>query len=524
MDFLNRIMAGLWPVNHPESHAVPGSSSRPMSEVPAETVPLRRRTPSPESIQRPRSPAPFDQAGKERSDLKARVSGPPSPKGVDVSLSPREDFSTAPLPGRLKTDVPAAWTDLNVIGYQGVRHDGPPGGSTTVYARCADGQVRRFPPAGHISVTAERLLNEGWVMDAPADSFKRKGGFDVDVESGRVTYTVEGTPVASTGERQVAPSRLHVSVMADPDYQALWKVQAYPLAPGRWMIPQPDGGTCASACEAALCMSAGMTFRAASRGFRMERYVKPGSDLASLKGRTGIDPLEVAAPLHGGQPSPGDLRALQQNLRDHGPAVLGRNGHSCMLYELSLDPGGVSGKAVIGDPFHGTYGEVEFGPGKTALWSPPGPIQEAFIRTVFLPKGQLDVKLDDIRKKLLEATGPEPATTFVSGVYLKGLRTACKTPLGAHKMFKLLGEALDPARSPNSVRGEFLKTVVTVETKYLADASRKNVRDELWRPLVGKAAHDFRVGGGDFSALDGVGPKTQKFLAELADDHAAGKL
>jgi hypothetical protein len=353
------------------------------------------------------------------------------------------------------------------------------------------------------------------VLDGPAELVTRRGCFEVDSETNAVKYVLDGISIAPAHVRTVTPYIFSVSDMFNPDYQSLWKVMAFPLGGDRWMVPQPDSSTCSAACEAALCMSAGMSFDAATDGFYMRR--RTGADLEdSLCEKTGVAaPIVLRSALKDGAPSPECLAKLRQALQENGAAILSCNGHNRVLYELSLDSTGEAGAAVFHDPFHRTYCEIQFGPGKTALWALPGIFKDDQVRATLLPKTAVERRLQQVQQALQDAPNDEATRAYVTEAYQRDLAQARALPIATHKLATVLKDALDPARCANETRAGFLRTVRKTETELLSGSDFAGVRRTIWRPLVAKVAHDFRTNGGD---LNEIAPG---YLNGLADKHAA---
>jgi hypothetical protein len=468
--------------------------------------------------------------------LAAKASRPPTPDPC-ISLPLEHDVPAATvsstalknLPGALQTDVPPHLAATGVIAYQGVLRRSKPGAlpdlwnSAIVYAEVEQGLVRRYPPGDN---DLWEHLEHGRVYDGPQDLLRRRGGFEIDKESGTVTYRLDGNAVEAAHERWTGVTTgIPLDVQFEPDVRATMKTQAFPLEGGRWLVTQPDAVSCISACEAAALMVLGVPFSEAVRLF-VNRKQTMHASAGNLKALTGVDPVLMVHKVAADKDTPPAdfLRDVQRQLRASKVGILSRGGHVNVLYELRLDASGESGTAVIADPYHGTYGELSFGPGKAALWEGMKAKRGTFDVTVTFPAVGLLHKLQAFERSLSAGT-PEERARFLCALssdkgYLREMarpRDASRACFAAY--VAILERALDSTRCSNDVRGKFLYTTGSAE-QVLGGSANRDLRKDVWRPMVGRVASEFVERGGSFDKWTGTyGVATAAYLRDQISEH-----
>jgi hypothetical protein len=254
-----------------------------------------------------------------------------------------------------------------------------------------DGVVRRFPPDNGASTLYPVFDREGRMLDARSigETFKkqlafyydahadaiidRRAGYMFDPDTNLLVYHVYGQPVDSLTDR----------------------IEAYLVAPGKWMIPQDEVRGCTYACEDML-LAEGEPPEAVARqlggqgslgtygvdGRRSSREI-----VESLGMRSGRQPVAVDANAWTMERS---IEVLQAMLEQHGPCILSTVGHARMLDGISRQ----SDDWVFDmrDPFTGTTAGILNHEG---LWAPAwgrdmtplDPRRERTWHAIFLPRG-----------------------------------------------------------------------------------------------------------------------------------------
>ncbi|WP_035226931.1 hypothetical protein [Paracidovorax oryzae] len=234
---------------------------------------------------------------------------------------------------------------------------------------CADGVIRRYPrPSEHEVSNYEMQVQLGFISDAPAHLVTRHfGGFAAITDHSHAAFMVHGQPVRP--------------------YE-IGSFEAYPLANGRFLVPQPDFKDCSHACELMLLLDTGLLTTDVGHGYEApdlgERRTMSGI-MDSLQERTGIEPTLVEYDFSYENGYEADRTAAWRDIADMiddaGPCILSKMGHVVMLDGVREEDG--QRYLSIRDPFHGTSLEcVE----SSEFFSTPygGPPQDVNLKAIFL--------------------------------------------------------------------------------------------------------------------------------------------
>jgi len=238
-------------------------------------------------------------------------------------------------------------------------------GMAEPFIRCADGKIRRFPPGA-----PHEFLAHAMIHDVPAD---------------RVTHHIGGL--------EISQDHRHAAFMFDGFAVSPLQVgsfNAYPLPGNRFMVPQPGANDCSAACEMMMLLDHGAVSidNPSAKVLTGERRSKEAV-LASIEANTGVKPVVVEHKLNyrssifGGVHSSRKeaWRDLGQKIREMGPCMLTKAGHSVMLDGVREENGKFF--LTIRDPYHGTIQEFE----DTSKFFPDmGKRTEASLEAIFMGK------------------------------------------------------------------------------------------------------------------------------------------
>ncbi|GKT15338.1 hypothetical protein AVHY2522_07790 [Acidovorax sp. SUPP2522] len=262
----------------------------------------------------------------------------------------------------------------NVIGVIAKSGQPSPGIPPEFYAepilRCADGINRRYPrPSLQEISNYESQLRQGFISDSPSHSVTQHfGGFAATSDHAYAAFMVHG--------QAVRPFEIG-------------SFEAYPLANGRFLVPQPGFKDCSHACELMLLLDNGLLTPNVGHGYEapdLGERLTMSNLVESLQQRTGIEPtlMEYDFSYESGYEE--DRTAAWHNIAnmidEAGPCILSKIGHVVMLDGVREEYG--QRYLSIRDPFHGT--SLECVESSEFFSTPDGPLEDVTLKVIFLGK------------------------------------------------------------------------------------------------------------------------------------------